>query len=223
MKPVFIEENLTRLKALIAEVAPGDSGSSVYPVINSIEEELKAMQDLKESSSLIILISILLVPLSIYLLYKGYYWPSLIFVAWIGAVLYYMTNEKSLHIETLREKAKIIAEQPNTKINYLLSGISQKTERINLIKWLNIAFWPFIIFMGQLFINRESPLLVLWLILAVIALVNAIFWIRFFKPQETALNSLSTDLHQLNYNLLLAANTTEYKGNLFTEEKGEEE
>lgn len=224
MKPVFIEDNMSKLKAILAEETSSDSKEmDLKPVLDQFETDLKQMEDAKESQGLLILLSVLVVPLSGYLLYLGYYWPSLVLVAFVGALLYYRVNEKALSIATLKEKAKISPHSHGPKINYLLSGIQQKQDRLKLIKMINIAFWPFAVFMGQLIITEGVSYGVLWLILAVIFAVNAFFWTNHYKEQITALSLLAADLNALNFKLMLDSNEAQENVKLFAAEPADSE
>ncbi len=220
MKPVIIEQNITRLKALIAEVTPDKQElEDISPLISDLESQLKQMDDAKESNAILVLLSVILLPLVGYLLYIGYYWPSLIAVAWLGALLYYRVNERSLSIETLKAKAKISPHHFGPKINYLLSGIHQKIERLKLIRIFNFVFWPFAVFMGQLILNQGVSIAILLALLAVIFILNALFWNNYYKPSLAALDSLQQHLNELNYKLLLATNEGTEVTKLYEEEE----
>lgn len=219
MKPLFQVDKIAQFKAIIAEVSTGSKPLDLEKSLAMVESEIKKIPDIKESKLLILLLSICIFGLSALLIYRGYYWPTLITVAWIGALLYYKVNERSLSIDALREKAKIVPLQYSTKINYLLSGIHQKQNRLMLMKGYNYAFWPFVIFMCQLFINNDSPLWILWIILLVIAIINAVFWHSFYKPQLSALSDIESDLVHLNSILLLSQGTTQYDQLLIQEEE----
>ena len=222
MKPVFVEDNLTKLKALINDDLSGEqSATDLGPVLRQFEDDLKQMDDAQESKGLLILLLVLVLPLSGYLIYKGYYWPSLIMVAVLGAALYYRVNEKALSIATLTEKAKISPHNHGPKINYLLSGIHQKQGRLKLMKIINIAFWPFAVFMGQLIITEGVSYGILWLILGAIFLINAFFWTNHYKQPLLALYDLEQDLNALNFKLILANNKAEESVQLYSEEDDE--
>lgn len=220
MKPVFIENTVQQLKALIAKVEQKGNDTPNYDkVLSDIEQELKNMPDEKDNLANILLLTLLLLPIAGYLIYTGYYWPWLVLVAWIGALVYYRTNEKALSIATLQEKAKVNVRSPMTKVNYLLSGITQKVERLQLVRLLNMLFWPFVIFMGQLLLYADTSAYVLWSILLVIATINAVFWRQYFRPQKEALAELESDLHQLNSSLILHSNKNTYQAPLYFAEE----
>jgi len=220
MKPVFVENTVQQLRAIIQQVEQGGQSNVDYTaILDTVTQELRAMTDEKDHKANLILLSILLLSLIGYLLYLGYYWPWLVIVAWVGAIIYYQTNEKSLSIATLEEKSKIDVRQPTTKINYLLAGISQKNERLHLVRLLNILFWPLVIFMGQLLLYSDTSAYVLWSILFVIATINAIFWRNYFAPQKEALATMKTDLQQLNNSLILKTHRSTYSAPLYLEEE----
>jgi len=108
-----------------------------------------------------------------------------------------------MSVATLREKAKIAALQPVTKINYLLAAVQQKQERMSLMRLYNYAFWPFAVFMGQLILNTDLSSITLWLILIAIMAANAVFWYMNYKPMVTALSTLKQSLHDLQYQLIM--------------------
>lgn len=222
MKPIFIEDNISKLKAILSEASSTPLNDMDFkPILAQFESDLKQMEDAKESKRLLFLLAALILPLSGYLLYLGYYWPSLILVALLGAMVYYRVNEKALSIATLKEKAKISPHSLGPKINYLLSGIHQKQDRLRLMKIINIAFWPFAVFMGQLIVTEGVSYGLLWVILLVIFAVNAYFWHSHYKEPMSALSALEADLNALNFKLILDTGEIEEDVKLYSEEPEE--
>jgi len=210
MKPVEIEDFTARIKRLTADLLPmQDTSQELTTTLADIESQLQSMDDAKESKVLLAVLTVLLLPLAAYLIYIGFYWPSLVAVAWLGALLYYRANERSLSIATLTEKAKITPYEHGSKVNYLLAGVHQKQGRLSLMKIYNIVFWPFAVFMGQLVLNTDLSSLILWVILLVIFAANAAFWYTNYRPVDKALGNLEQALHTLNYELIMSSTATQ--------------
>lgn len=219
MKPVQIQNKVAELKAILHSTESGKLSFDLHKLLGEVEQELKAMDDVKESKLLLGLLTLLILPLAAYLIYLGFYWPSLIAVSWIGALVYYNVNERSLSIATLREKAKITPHEYGSKVSYLLAGVQQKQDRLSLVRIYNYTFWPFAVFMGQLILNQSVSSTILWLILGGIFLINTIFWYTTYKPQFAALQQLEQSLHDLSSRLILQQNESSEPRPLYDSEE----
>lgn len=219
MKPYERESKYEKYKAIADNVLGTPPRVDYNQKIVHTEASISEMKDVSEGRTNVILLSILLIPLCVYMIYSGSYWASIVLVAWVGAVAFYFVNERAITLKTLTYKSKIVANELVTKINHLLTWVTEKKNRILLMRTYNMVFWTFVLFMGlYLIFPLQDKGIALLLLLAVMS-GNAFFWTRFYMPQIDDLLTKEKKLEQIKNDVIMASYTPNKNLKRYVEEE----
>lgn len=219
MKPYERESKYEKYKAIADNVLGTPPRVDYNQKIVDTEASIGEMKDVPEGRTNVILLSILLIPLCVYMIYSGSYWASIVLVAWVGAVVFYFVNERAITLKTLTYKSKIVSTELVTKINHLLTWVAEKKNRILLMRTYNMVFWTFVLFMGlYLIFPLQDKGIALLLLLAVMS-GNAFFWTRFYMPQIDDLHTKEKKLEQIKNDVIMASYTPNKNLKRYVEEE----
>lgn len=209
MKPVFIEETIVKLKNIIDSTSSGFADRvDIDAITKEIETSLKAYKDNKENKILFYGTSIVVVLLSLFLMYKTQSsWPLMFLVIWGGGFLYYRVHEKSLILDNLVKVSKVKHDDPLSTITYLKSAINLKVGRKNVLKiFLSILISSSVMMAHYLFVDTSFWMNLGLLTGAIVA--SYFFWRSFYKEDITVLESMNSQLHQLENQIILGSGYT---------------
>jgi len=204
LKPVFIEETITKLKNIIDSSASGYTDRlQVDEVTDEIEKSLKAYKDNKENKILFYGTSIITVLLSLILTYKTQSsWPLMFMVLWFGGFMYYRVHEKSLVLDNLNKISLVKPNDPLSNIVYLKSAIDLKVGRKNVLKiFLSVLVSCAVMMTHFLFVDTSFWMNIGLLMGAIGA--SYFFWNSFYKEDIIGLEALKSQLHQLESQIIL--------------------
>ncbi|MEM9544541.1 MAG: hypothetical protein AAGA77_01140 [Bacteroidota bacterium] len=204
MKPVFIEETITRLKKIIDSTTSGYTDRvEVDEITDEIEKSLKAYKDNQENRILYYGTSVIVVLLSLILTYSsGASWPLMFLVIWLGGFMYYRVHERGLILNNIDKINKVKPEDALSKIVYLKSAIDLKVGRKSVLKvFLSVLISASVMMAHYLFVDTSFWLNSGLLVGAIIA--SYFFWNNFYKEDVTTLESMKSQLHQLESQIIL--------------------
>jgi len=206
LKPVFIESTIDKLKKIIDSTSSGLTDKvQVDEVTDEIEKSLKAYKDNEENRILYYGTSVVVVLLSIILTYKtGASWPLMFLVIWFGGFMYYRVHERGLILDNIDKISKVKPEDPLSKIVYLKSAIDLKVGRKYVLKsFLSVLISSSVMMAHYLFVDTSF-----WMNLGLLAgaiAASYFFWNSFYKEDITGLNSIKSQLHQLESQIILGS------------------
>lgn len=205
MKPVFIEETITKLKRIIESSVTGHPNQiDVDEITDQIENSLKAYKDNAENKKLFYGTSAVVVLLSLLLTFTSKSsWPLMFLVIWFGLFSYYRVHEKSLVLNNLDKISKVKPDNPLSKIDFLKSAIDLKIGRKSVLKiFLSILISSSVMMAHYLFVDTSFWMNIGLLVLAIVA--SYFFWQSFYKEDIAALGSMKNQLHQLENKIILS-------------------
>lgn len=206
MKPVFIESTIGKLKKIIESTSSGSTDQvQIDEVTDEIEKSLKAYKDNQENRILYYGTSAIVVLLSLFLTYKtSASWPLMFLVIWFGGFMYYRVHERGLILDNIDKISKVQPDNPLSKIVYLKSAIDLKVGRKNVLKiFLSVLISASVMMAHYLFVDTSFWMNIGLLTGAIIA--SYFFWNSFYKEDINALQSMKSQLHQLESQLILGA------------------
>ena len=197
------------MKNIIDSTASGISNAvGIDEITDEIERSLKAYKDNQENRILYYGTSVVVVLLSIILTYvSGASWPLMFLVIWLGGFMYYRVHERSLILNNIDKISKVKPNDPLSKIIYLKSAIDLKVGRKSVLKvFLSVLISASVMMAHYLFVDTSF-----WINLGL--LVGAIvtsyfFWTNFYKVDITSLESIKSQLHQLESQIILGSGNT---------------
>jgi len=203
VKPVFQEEHISKLKAMIDRVSDGYSVSDSYDAVDGIERSLDAINDEQENNIFLYGAAALVVILALVLMYTTQKsWPMMFVIVWIGAFMYYRVHDKGLSAERLYKKSLITPTTPVPKIDYLIADIDRRIGRKDVLKtYLSLVLSSAVMLAHHLFVDSSVSINMFLLIGAVIA--SYFFWRHFYKEDIEALDLVKQQLHDLKSQILL--------------------
>jgi len=204
LKPVFIEETITKLKRIIESSISGNTDKiEVDEIINQIENALKAYKDNQENKILYYGTSVVVVVFSLILTYTTKTsWPLMFLVIWFGLFMYYRVHEKSLVLNNLDKISKVKNGDPLSKIVFLKSAIDLKVGRKSVLKiFLSILISSSVMMVHFLFVDSSFWMNLGLLIGAITA--SYFFWQYFYNEEIDELGMMKNKLHLLENQLIL--------------------
>lgn len=176
---------------------------------DDILNEMRANNDTAEIKQIF---TVLAIPLSLCIL--AYMWKSqlifgaILLTSLILFLLYYRAKMKEIILENSKFKISddlnnlTEIQQVKQKINYINSGIEIKKNRIQLIRYFYMFFFPIFMFtLSSLIWQKLSSTQSIWA-LCFAFLIGGIFWAYFFKPEIEDLEYTQEELNEENRKLL---------------------
>lgn len=206
MKPVFIESTIAKLKQIIESTSSDFSDKiQVDEITDEIEKSLKAYKDNEENKILLYGTSIIVLALSLFLTYKTRSsWPLMFIVIWFGGFMYYRVHERGLVMDNIHKISKVSPDDPLSKIIYLKSAIDLKVGRKNVLKvFLSVLISSSVMMAHFLFVDTSFWMNFGLLTGAIVA--SYFFWKSFYNEDILALESMKTQLHQLQNQIILSS------------------
>ncbi len=206
MKPVFIEETITKLKKIIDSAASVNTDNIQFDdITDEIEKSLKEYKDNTENRILFYGTSVITVALSIILIYKTYSsWPLIFLVIWLGAFMYYRVHEKSLVLNNLHKISLVKHDDPLSKIIFLKSAIDLKVGRKNVLRiFLSVLISSSVMMAHFLFVDTSFWMNFGLLVGAVVA--SYFFWRSFYSEDIALLELMKDKLHQLENRIVFGS------------------
>ena len=204
MKPVFIEETITKLKKIIDSTTSGNMDrKKVDEITDEIEHSLKAYKDNEENKILYYGTSVVVVLLSLILTYKtSASWPLMFLVIWFGGFMYYRVHERGLILNNIDKISKVKPDDTLSNLAYLKSAIDLKVGRKNVLKiFLSVLISSSVMMAHYLFVDTSF-----WMnfgLLAGAIIASYFFWNNFYKEDILALTSMKDQLHALESQIIL--------------------
>ena len=183
----------------------GSHTAAIDEVTNEIEQSLKAYKDNEENKILYYGTSAVVVILSLILTYvSGASWPLMFLVIWLGGFMYYRVHERGLVLNNIDKISKVKPGDPLSKIIYLKSAIDLKVGRKSVLKvFLSVLISASVMMAHYLFVDTSYWINLGLLIGAIVA--SYFFWNNFYKEDITALESMKTQLRQLESQIILGS------------------
>jgi len=205
LKPVFIEETLSKLKSIIESTSGYTDKVKIDEVTDEVERSLKAYKDNEENKILFYGTSILVVSLSLILTYTtSSSWPLMFLVIWFGGFMYYRVHERGLILDNIQKISLVKPDDPLSNISYLKSAIDLKVGRKEVLKvFLSVLISASVMMAHFLFVDSSFWMNMGLLVGAIIA--SYFFWRSFYKEDIAALESMKDQLHQLENQIILGA------------------
>ena len=210
MKPVFIEDTITKLKRIIESASPSkDQKDDIHEITDQIEKSLKDYKDNKENRTFLYSTSAVVVLLSIILTYSTKStWPLMFLVIWFGLFSYYRVHERGLVLNNLEKIGKVKFGDILSKITFLKSALDLKIGRKSVLKiFLAILISCSVMMAHYLFVDTSFWMNLGLLVAAIIA--SYFFWESFYKDEMKALFDMKNQLHQLENQIILSGGLTD--------------
>ena len=216
MKPVFVEETITKLKSIIDSASGKVINNEFDHVTDEIEQSLKAYKDNNENKTLLYGTSALVILLSLILTYQTKSsWPLMFTILWFGGFMYYRVHERGLILNNIDKIQKVTPDNPLSKLAYLKSAIDLKVGRKEVLKVLFSVLISCAVMMAHyLFVDSTFWMNIALLIGAIVA--SFFFWTNFYKDDINALTNMKSQLQMLENKIIIGtgANVEEEEWNV---------